>query len=178
MVRKLGELPKFLVVNSWTESFGNSSVFAFYLLQFALIQNYSLLSEIAMGNGCYLFVNAIVTLLHCIYLMKSLHHNLSDLCKYLMMQIPLWQMVRTRTSEDLILDIPEGSTRRVGAKPHVEMLRLHHLFRHSAWNNYWQCRITSWGGWLRMTSIVGLNASNLSIKRGILHIQTLWQLTH
>jgi hypothetical protein len=69
-----------------------------------------------MGNGCYLFVNAIVTLLHCIYLMKSLHHNLSDLCKYLMMQIPLWQMVRTRTSEDLILDIPEGSTGRVGGQ--------------------------------------------------------------
>jgi hypothetical protein len=36
MVRKLGEFPKFLVVNSGTESFGNSSIFAFSLLLFAL----------------------------------------------------------------------------------------------------------------------------------------------
>jgi hypothetical protein len=32
MVRKLEELPKFLVFNSGIESFGNSSIFAFYLL--------------------------------------------------------------------------------------------------------------------------------------------------
>jgi hypothetical protein len=38
MVRKLGELSKFLVFNSGTESIGNSSVFAFYLLLFAFIQ--------------------------------------------------------------------------------------------------------------------------------------------
>jgi hypothetical protein len=36
MVRKLGGLPNFLVFNSGTESFGNSSVFTFYLLLFAL----------------------------------------------------------------------------------------------------------------------------------------------
>jgi hypothetical protein len=36
MVRKLVELPKFLVFNSGTNPFGNSSVFAFYLLLFAL----------------------------------------------------------------------------------------------------------------------------------------------
>jgi hypothetical protein len=36
MVRKLVELPKFLVFNSKTNSFGNSSIFAFYLLLFTL----------------------------------------------------------------------------------------------------------------------------------------------
>jgi hypothetical protein len=36
MVRKLVQLPKFLVFNSRTNSFGNNSVFAFYLLLFAL----------------------------------------------------------------------------------------------------------------------------------------------
>jgi hypothetical protein len=37
MVRKLGELPKFLMFNSRTKSFGNSSIFGFYLLLFAFI---------------------------------------------------------------------------------------------------------------------------------------------
>jgi hypothetical protein len=41
--------------------------------------------------------------------MQGFHHILRDVCKYLMMQSSLWQMVRTRTSEDSILDIPEGS---------------------------------------------------------------------
>jgi hypothetical protein len=82
----VGELPNFLVFNSGTESFGNSSVFAFSLPMSALFQNYSFASEIEMENGCYFFVNAIVNLLHCIYVMQSLHHNLLDLCKYLMMQ--------------------------------------------------------------------------------------------
>jgi hypothetical protein len=36
MVRKLVELSKFLVFNTGTNSFRNSSVFAFYLLLFAL----------------------------------------------------------------------------------------------------------------------------------------------
>jgi hypothetical protein len=36
MVRKLGELPNFVVFNSGTESFGNSSIFAFSFLLFAL----------------------------------------------------------------------------------------------------------------------------------------------
>jgi hypothetical protein len=44
--------------------------------------------------------------------MQSLHHNLLDVCKFLMMQSSIWQMVRTRTSEDSILDIPEGSVGR------------------------------------------------------------------
>jgi hypothetical protein len=44
--------------------------------------------------------------------MQGLHHNLLDVCKYLMMQSSIWQMVRTRTSEDSILHIPEGSVGR------------------------------------------------------------------
>jgi hypothetical protein len=40
MARKLGELPKFLVFNSGTKSFRNSSIFSFYLLLFAFIQIY------------------------------------------------------------------------------------------------------------------------------------------
>jgi hypothetical protein len=44
--------------------------------------------------------------------MQSLHHILLDICKYLMMQSSIWQMLCTRTSEDPILDIPEGSAGR------------------------------------------------------------------
>jgi hypothetical protein len=54
-------------------------------------------------------VNAIATLLYCVYLMQSFHHILLDLCKYLMIQSSIWQTVRTRTFKDPILDIPEGS---------------------------------------------------------------------
>jgi hypothetical protein len=59
-------------------------------------------------------VNAIVTLLHCVYLKQSLHHILLDLCKYLMIQSSLWQMVRTRSSKDVYDDVHEFSTRRRG----------------------------------------------------------------
>jgi hypothetical protein len=38
MVRKLVELPKFLVFNSRTKSFGSSSIFTFYLILFTCIQ--------------------------------------------------------------------------------------------------------------------------------------------
>jgi hypothetical protein len=41
--------------------------------------------------------------------MQDFHHILLDVCKYLMMQNSLWQMVRTRTFKDSILEIPEGS---------------------------------------------------------------------
>jgi hypothetical protein len=59
------------------------------------------------------FVNAIASLfIYCIYLMHSLHHILPDHYDYLMMQSCLWQMVRTRTTDDDVLDIPEGSTPR------------------------------------------------------------------
>jgi hypothetical protein len=51
--------------------------------------------------------------------MQSLYHNLLDICKYLMMQSSIWKMVHTRTFEDSILDIPEGSIRRgCGQVPH------------------------------------------------------------
>jgi hypothetical protein len=40
--------------------------------------------------------------------MQSLHHTLLNLCKYLMVQTSLWQMVCTRTFEDPIPDILEG----------------------------------------------------------------------
>jgi hypothetical protein len=43
--------------------------------------------------------------------MQGFHHILLDICKYLMMQSSLCQMVHTRTSEDSILNIPEGSVR-------------------------------------------------------------------
>jgi hypothetical protein len=82
----MGELAKFFVFNNGTESFGNSSVFASSLLLFTLIQNHSLLSEIAMGNGCLPSVNTMVTLLYCVYLMQRLHHIRLDMCKYLLMQ--------------------------------------------------------------------------------------------
>jgi hypothetical protein len=49
------------------------------------------------------------TLTHCVYLMQSLHHNLLDVCKYLMMQSSIYQMVRTRTFKELNLDSREGS---------------------------------------------------------------------
>jgi hypothetical protein len=53
-----------------------------------------------------------VTLSHCVYLMQSLYRNLLDVCKYLMMQSSIWQMVHTRTSENSILNILEGSIGR------------------------------------------------------------------
>jgi hypothetical protein len=46
MVRKLVELPKFLVFNFRTNSFGNSFIFAFYLLLFALYRFLYLLFEL------------------------------------------------------------------------------------------------------------------------------------
>jgi hypothetical protein len=59
------------------------------------------------------FENAIASLsIYCIYLMHHLHHILLDHYDYLMMQSCLWQMVRTRTTDDYVLDIPEGSAPR------------------------------------------------------------------
>jgi hypothetical protein len=46
MVRKLVELHKFLVFNSGTNSFGNYSIFTFYLLLFALYRILYLLFEL------------------------------------------------------------------------------------------------------------------------------------
>jgi hypothetical protein len=44
-----------------------------------------------------------------------LHHILLDLCKYLMIQSSLWQMVRTRSGKDVYDDVPEFSTHCRGA---------------------------------------------------------------
>jgi hypothetical protein len=49
MVKKLVELPKFLVFNSGTNSFGNSSVFTFDLLLFALYRVLYLLLSFGYG---------------------------------------------------------------------------------------------------------------------------------
>jgi hypothetical protein len=49
MVRKLVELPKFVVFNSGTNSFGNNSVFAFYLLLFTLYRFLYLLLSFGYG---------------------------------------------------------------------------------------------------------------------------------
>jgi hypothetical protein len=46
MVRKLVEFPNFLVFNSGTNSVGNSPIFAFYLLLFALCRFLHLLFEL------------------------------------------------------------------------------------------------------------------------------------
>ena len=64
------------------------------------------------GNGCYA-LNAIASLsIYYIYLMHGLHHILLDHYDYLMMQSYLWQMVRTRTTDDDVFDILEGSAPR------------------------------------------------------------------
>jgi hypothetical protein len=47
-----------------------------------------------------------------VYLMQGFHHILLNVCKYLMMQSSICQMVRTRTVEELNLDRPEGSVGR------------------------------------------------------------------
>jgi hypothetical protein len=49
MVRKLIEFPKFVVIKSGTNSFGNSSVFTFYLLLFALCRFLYLLLSFGYG---------------------------------------------------------------------------------------------------------------------------------
>jgi hypothetical protein len=43
--------------------------------------------------------------------MQGFHHILLDICKYLMIESSIWQMVHTRTSDHPILDIREGSIR-------------------------------------------------------------------
>jgi hypothetical protein len=65
------------------------------------------------------FVNAIASLfIYCIYLMHILHHILLDHYDYLMMQSCLWKMVCTRTTDDDVLDIPEGSAPRGRGRGH------------------------------------------------------------
>jgi hypothetical protein len=50
-----------------------------------------------------------LSFIYCIYLMHRLHHILLNHYAYLMMQSCLWQMVRTRATDDDVLDISEGS---------------------------------------------------------------------
>jgi hypothetical protein len=71
--------------------------------------------------------------------MRSLHRNLLDICKSLMMQSSIWQMVHTRASEDSILNISEGSVGRghghvprAGAPPPPPPVRLEQLL--AMWN--------------------------------------------
>jgi hypothetical protein len=113
------------------------------------------------------FVNAIVSLVHCIYLMQNLHHNLLNLCKYLMMQSSLWQMVHISSFKDPIIDIPEGSARRGhgqashgNAPPHAlvsleSLLELKTTLCTSSW---------------RMRRVMWLNVHNFDTKTGIPHI--------
>jgi hypothetical protein len=56
MARKKGELPKFLVFNSRTESLGSSSIFAFYLLLFTLYSLCISFSELIMLRISDVFV--------------------------------------------------------------------------------------------------------------------------
>jgi hypothetical protein len=62
-----------------------------------------------MNKWMLLFVNAIVTLLHCIYLMQILHHTQLDVCKYLMKQSYLWQMMCRTAAKQAVLNVPESS---------------------------------------------------------------------
>jgi hypothetical protein len=92
------------------------------------------------------FANAIASLfIHCIYLLHSLHHILLEHYDYLTMQSCLWQMVRTRTTNDDVLDILEGSAPRDVAvdSPLIAMHCHHPRIRRSVWSSYWQHRISS-----------------------------------
>jgi hypothetical protein len=70
--------------------------------------------------------------LHYVYLMQGFHHILLDICKYLMMQSPIWQMVRTRTFKELSLDSPEDLLDVGVVKSHVAVPHFHHLNHLSA----------------------------------------------
>jgi hypothetical protein len=91
------------------------------------------------------FVNAIVALLYCNYIMHDLHHILLDYCNYVMMQSWLWQMVHTRATDDDVLDISRDSPRvNVGVDSLlVAMHRRHHRIRQSSWSSCWLRRISS-----------------------------------
>jgi hypothetical protein len=65
-----------------------------------------------MNKWMFTFCKYICLLFHYVYLMQGFHHILLDVCKYLVMQSLIWQMVRTRTFEELSLDSPEGSAGR------------------------------------------------------------------
>jgi hypothetical protein len=58
MAKKMVELPKFLVFNSGTNSFGNNSFFDFYLLLFALHRYLYLLFELLIMGFVTFFMSA------------------------------------------------------------------------------------------------------------------------
>jgi hypothetical protein len=58
MVRKLVEFPKFLVFNSRTNPFGNSSIFAFYLMLFTLYKFLYLLFKLLIMRFVTFFMSA------------------------------------------------------------------------------------------------------------------------
>jgi hypothetical protein len=74
--------------------------------------------------------------------MQGFLHILLDICNYLMMQSSIWQMVRTRTSEDPILDIPEGFIGHGHGQVPCGGAPPNHLAHPSAWSNYWPRRMT------------------------------------
>jgi hypothetical protein len=105
---------------------------------------------------------------HYVYLMQGFHHILLDICKYLMMQSSIWQMVHTRTSENPILGIPEGcdgcgrgQVPRGGAPPPSPHLPVN-LEQLLAIQNDLMRRPST---------------SNPDIKRRILRTRIFWQLT-
>jgi hypothetical protein len=120
MVRNLVALPKVFGGQLLNKFLWEQFYCCFFLTVVALVLNYSFTCRDFKGKWMLPLVNAIVTLLHCVYLKQSLHHILLDLCKYLMIQSSLWQMVRTRSGKDVYDDVPEFSTHHHGTfHPHV-----------------------------------------------------------
>jgi hypothetical protein len=94
-----------------------------------------------------------------------------------MMQSSIWQMVRTRTSEDSILDVPEGSVEhghgqvpRGGAPPPPPQPPVS-LEKLLATQNDLMRRL------VENDERVGPSTSNPDTRRGILHTRIFWQLT-
>jgi hypothetical protein len=107
--------------------------------------------------------------------MQSFHHILLDMCKYLMMQSSIWKMVCTRTYEDSILDILEGSVGRgrgqvsCDSAPPRPSITLEQLL---ATQNDLMRRL------VENDEHHGADTSNLDIKSRILRTRISWQLTH
>jgi hypothetical protein len=75
----------------------------------------------------FIFCKYSCLIFHYVYLMQDFHHILLDVCKYLMMQSSIWQMVHTRTFEELtstaLRDLPDMGV----VKSHVAVPHLDHL---------------------------------------------------
>jgi hypothetical protein len=129
----------------------------------------------SMNKCMFTFVNTIVTLLHCVYLMQSLHHNLLDVCKYLVMQSSIWQMVCIRTSEESIHEIPNGSVGHgrgqvpCGGAPPPPPISLEQLL--DMQNDLMRRLVEN-------DECGGAEHQQPDINRGILRTRIFWQLTH